>query len=111
VKRAALVVFIPLCFLAVRSPSIAGRRDVDSNGQQATLNKYQLASLDAAMREMQRRGWSLRKYQVVIRDEGANYSVAFMDDPLDMTTTGGAGAEWKVRKRDAKVIRGPIFYR
>jgi hypothetical protein len=63
------------------------------------------------MKEMQRRGWSTRKYQVVIRDEGSYYSIAFMDDPLDMTTTGGNGAEWHLRKKDCKVTRGPIFYR
>lgn len=58
---------------------------------------------------MQRRGWPYRAYQVVITDKGTGYSIAFMEDPLDMTRTGGDGIEWKVRKKDLKLI-GPTFY-
>lgn len=60
---------------------------------------------------MRRRGWPFRDYQVVITDEGSRYSIAFMDDPFDIRFTGGNGMEWKVRKRDLKLIEGPIFYR
>ena len=93
------------------SPCLAGRRDTDTNAGEITLNKRQLACLAVAIKEMQRRGWSFRGYQVVITDEGSSYSIAFMDDPFDMTTTGGNGMEWYVRKRDLKILRGPIYYR
>jgi hypothetical protein len=34
-----------------------------------------------------------------------------MEEPLDMTQTGGDGMSWKVRKRDLKIVSGPTFYR
>jgi len=108
VKR---ILFFLACVAITSSPCIAGRRDTDTNAREITLNKHQLAWLAVATREMQRRGWSFRGYQVVIKDEGSFYSVAFMDDPLDMTTTGGNGMQWDVRKKDLKIVRGPIFYR
>jgi hypothetical protein len=92
------------------SLSAGGRKDTDTNARETTLNKHQLACLAVAIKEMQRRGWPFRAYQVVIRDEGASYSIAFMEDPIDMTRTGGDGMEWHVRKKDLK-LSGPTFYR
>jgi hypothetical protein len=112
VKRLSILGALTLQFTVLAFPvSAGGRKDTDTNAKETTLNKYQLACLAVAIKEMQRRGWPFRAYQVVITDERASYSIAFMDDPLDMTTTGGNGMEWYVRKKDLKIVRGPIFYR
>ena len=105
------IVFFLTCVAITSSACIGGRRDTNTSARETTLNKHQLACHSVATREMQRRGWSFRGYQVVIRDEGSFYSVAFMDDPLDMTTTGGNGMQWDVRKKDLKIVRRPIYYR
>ncbi len=110
-KRVFFVVLAVGCVAITALPCVAGRRDTDTNAREITLNKHQLACLAVATKEMQRRGWPFRDYQVVITDEGSSYSIAFMDDPLDMTTTGGNGIQWYVRKKDLKIVRGPIFYR
>jgi hypothetical protein len=111
VKRLLIFVAVAIQFLALPFPAGAGgRNDTDTNAKESTLNKHQLACLAVAIKEMQRRGWPFRAYQVVITDEGRSYSIAFMEDPLDMTRTGGDGMEWHVRKKDLK-LSGPTFYR
>jgi uncharacterized protein (UPF0303 family) len=76
----------------------AGRNDTDTNAKEIRLNKHQLACLAVVIAELQRRHWPFRAYQVVIRDEGSSYEIGFMEEPLDMTQTGGDGMSWKVRK-------------
>lgn len=110
-KRLSVFAALVLAFLAALAPLIAGgRKDTDTNAKEITLNKHQLAALAVAIREMQRRGLPFRAYQVVITDAGKSYSVAFMEDPLDLRYTGGKGMEWRVRKRDLKLF-GPTLYR
>jgi hypothetical protein len=110
VKRLLISAVLIVQLIAVPWPLSAGaRKDTDTNAKVMTLNKRQLACLAVAIREMQRRGWPFRDYQVVITDEGRSYSIAFMDDPLPKVM-GGDGMEWKVRKRDLK-LSGPTFYR
>jgi hypothetical protein len=104
---AALILQLTMLSSPLRA---GGRKDTDTNPRETRLNKHQLACLAATIKERQRRGWPYRAYQVVITDKGTSYSIAFMEDPLDMTRTGGDGIEWKVRKKDLKLI-GPTFYR
>jgi hypothetical protein len=44
----------------------------------------------------------------VITDKGTSYSIAFMEDSLDMTRPGGDGIEWKVRKKDLRINRSDV---
>ena len=92
--------------------SHAGRREKDNVQREVTLGKQQLAALRAALDEMRRRGWGdsvLRRWQVVIEDEGKTFNVAFMEDPV--RGTGGEGMSWDVRKSDMKIVAGPTLYR
>ena len=105
------VVLVLSCCILQSQQCNADRKDTDTNAKEVTLNKHQLACLAVTIAEMQRRHWSFRAYQVVIRDEGSSYDIAFMEDPLNMTQTGGDGMAWKVRKRDLKIVSGSTFYR
>jgi hypothetical protein len=112
VKRLALVtLFIALGTAFPSAVGTAGRRDTDENDVVTRLNKRKLACLAVAIHEMERRGWSFRNYQVGIWDHGSYYDIGFMGDPLDITTTGGPGHSWHIRKRDLKILAGPLSYR
>ena len=87
-------------------PATGTRREV-------TLSKDELAARRAALAAMTRlqlHESGLRRWQVVISDEGRVYNVAFMRDPV-RDLTDNEGCSWDVRKSDMKVIKGPIFYR
>ena len=108
------LVTVAVMALAIAAPDQlhGGRRDSDNSGREVTLNKHQAAALRVAVEEMRRRGWGesvLRRWQVVIEDEGKTYNVAFMEDPV--RGTGGEGMSWDIRKRDMKIVRGPTLYR
>jgi hypothetical protein len=108
VRALVITVAFTVVALATIQPLHAGRRsrDTDTNQMEIRLNKRQVAALDVVLAEMHRRGERFRGWQIVMRDEGLHYSIAFMEDPLDMTTTGGDGMSWRVRKRDLK-LSGP----
>jgi hypothetical protein len=93
-------------------PLSAGNRskDTDTAREKVTLNRHQVASVAVVLAEMRRRGERFRGWQMVVTDKGSSYEVAFMEDPLDMTTTGGDGMSWVVRKRDLRLL-GPTYYR
>ena len=94
-------------------PLSAGKpsKDTDTDQREVTLNKHQVAAVAVVLAEMRRRGERFQGWQMKLTDEGSTYSIAFLQDPIDMTSTGGDGMQWFVRKRDLKIIRGPIFYR
>ena len=110
--RRVSVLAIALLLGLGSQPCDAGRR-VTASKKEVTLNKGELAALRAALVAMNRLRFyesALRRWQVVISDEGSIYNVAFMRDPVrDISDTEGCA--WDVRKRDMKVIKGPILYR
>lgn len=110
--RPLLLSVIALLLAIGPQPCDAGR-PVTTRKHEVTLNKGELAALRAALVAMNRLRFYesvLRRWQVVISDEGSVYNVAFMRDPVrDISDTEGCA--WDVRKRDMKVIRGPILYR
>jgi hypothetical protein len=78
----------------------------DSDVAVVTLNKDQLAALAVAIREMRKSGRSLRAQQVRIEDQGKNFHMTFMDDPINMGVAGSQnGITWEIRKSDLKVLR------
>jgi hypothetical protein len=81
----------------------------DSEAKEDTLlllNRHQLAALDVAIREMHKSGRSFHGQQARIEDQGKNFHVTFMDDPIDMRVAGSQnGITWEIRKDDLKVLR------
>lgn len=60
---------------------------------------------------MHKYGFSLQGKQVVIDDEGTNYSISFMNDPLNPWILGNQGGiSWRISK-DGKRGDGPTFSR
>jgi hypothetical protein len=112
VTRILVTVAVFALVIALPRESHAGRRDTDYSNREVTLNKHQAAALRVALDEMRRRGWGesvLRRWQVVIKDEGKTYNVAFMEDPI--RGTGGEGMSWDIRKSDMRIVGGPTLYR
>src|SRR3954468_6710780 len=110
--KPVLVLAIVLLLAVGSQPCEAGSR-VTATKREVTLNKGELAALRVALVAMNRLNFyesAWRRWQVVISDEGSIYNVAFMRDPVrDISDTEGCA--WDVRKRDMKVIKGPILYR
>ena len=107
--------FAALIFAAlVTTPQVCdGGRPVTTPRREVTLGKGELAALRAALAatsHLHIHESALRRWQVVISDEGSVYHVAFMRDPV-RDLTDNEGFSWDVRKRDMKVIKGPTFYR
>jgi hypothetical protein len=112
ITRILVTTAVAALMIALPRESHAGRRDTNESSREVTLNKPQAAALRVALDEMRRRGWGesvLRRWQIVIEDEGKTYNVAFMEDPI--RGTGGEGMSWDIRKSDMKIVRGPTLYR
>lgn len=110
--RLLVLVIALMVAIAVPQPCDAGRH-VTAAKREVTLSKNELAALRAALVAMSRLNFHegvLRRWQVVISDEGSVYNVAFMRDPV-RDISDNEGCAWNVRKRDMKVIEGPILYR
>ena len=94
-----------ILLFCVAAPLLAG--DV----QEINLNSGQLRGLLKATEMMHKYGFSLQGKQVVIDDEGTNYSVSFMNDPLNPRILGNQGGiSWRISK-DGKRVDGPTFSR
>lgn len=88
---------------------LGAQKDQDDLGSGISVlrvNKHQLAALDVAIREMHKSGRSFRGQQARIEDQGKNFHITFMDDPIDMRIAGSQnGITWEIRKKDLKVLR------
>jgi hypothetical protein len=104
VKRA--IVFVAALILLTGLGEATDLGNDSSNSAKVTLNKKQLGALSAAIRQMQRLRRRYEGQQVVISDEGKNFVITFMDDPIDIRVAGDQNATvWEIRKKDLKVVR------
>ena len=84
---------------------------VEAGAKETTLGKGELAAASKAIQAMQRRGWSLKGKQMIISDEGKEFRVAIMNDPIDLQLLGSQGGVTWFVKKEGLALRGPIFDR